>query len=133
MKKAAINRIRCDLAGAFSLLELMVVISVTSLLLSILIPTLNRCRSLARQSVWQSLLKQWGLAIEAYSSENNGFYPHIDGRDRTEINPQTPQDFADYYYGWVDVLPTFINLKPWRDYELYNKPGTDTIFNALQQ
>ena len=112
MRKAAIIRIRCDLVGAFSLLELLVVISVTSLLLGILIPALNRCRSLAKQTVCQSRLRQWGLAFEAYSSGNNGFYPHIDGRDRTEENPETEADVADYYYGWIDVLPPLMGERP---------------------
>jgi len=130
MKKAATIRIRCDLVSAFSLIELLVVISITSVMLGFLIPTLNRSRELARQAVCQGRLRQWGLAFEAYSSVNDGFYPHIDGRDRTEINPQTPEEIANYYYGWVDVLPIFMNLKPWRDYALYKKPGPDTIFQC---
>jgi prepilin-type N-terminal cleavage/methylation domain-containing protein len=121
--------LRAD-ACAFSLVELLVVISIISLLMGIILPTLERSKSLANQTVCQSRLKQWGQAFEAYSTDNEGFYPHIDGRDRTEIDPQTPEEIADYYYGWVDVLPTYINLKPWRDYALYNKPGTDNIFQC---
>ena len=130
MKKATKSFILCADVCAFSLVELLVVISIISLLMSIILPALGRTKSIAKQAVCQSRLRQWGLAFEAYSSVNNGFYPHIDGRDRTEINPQSPEEIADYYYGWVDVLPSFINLKPWRDYELYNKPGTDTIFQC---
>jgi len=132
MRKAAIIRIRCDLAGAFSLLELLVVISVTSLLLGILIPALNRCRSLAKQAVCQSRLRQWGLAFEVYAVSNNGFYPHIDGRDRTGKLPKnpTPEEVADYYFGWVDVLPPLMGEKPWRDYELYKRPGIETVFQC---
>jgi len=130
MKKATKSFILCADVCAFSLVELLVVISIISLLMSVILPALGRTKSIAKQAVCQSRLRQWGLAFEAYSSVNNGFYPHIDGRDRTEINPQSPEEIADYYYGWVDVLPSFINLKPWRDYELYNKPGTDTIFQC---
>jgi prepilin-type N-terminal cleavage/methylation domain-containing protein len=130
MKKAIKGFILRADACAFSLVELLVVISIISLLMSIILPALERSTSIAKQTVCQSRLKQWGLAFEAYSTENDGFYPHIDGRDRTEIDPQTPEEIADYYYGWVDVLPTYINLKPWRDYALYNKPGTDTIFQC---
>lgn len=130
MKKATKSCILCADVCAFSLVELLVVISIISLLMSIILPALERSKSIAKQTVCQSRLRQWGLAFEAYSTENDAFYPHIDGRDRTEIDPQTPEEIADYYYGWVDVLPTFINLKPWRDYALYNKPGTDTIFQC---
>jgi len=110
--------------------EILVVISTISLLLSILVPALNTCGALARQTACQMRLRQWGLAFETYSSANNGFYPHTDGRDRTEINPQTPEEIADFHYGWVDVLPSLMDLKPWRDYELYEKPGGDTLFQC---
>ena len=126
------TRLRYGFVTAFSLVEVLVVITIISLLLSISLPTLSRCRSLARQTICQSRLRQWGLAFEAYSSVNDGFYPHIDGRDRTERLPNNPtaEELANYYYGWVDVLPSFMNLKPWRDYELYKKPGTDSIFQC---
>ena len=122
MRKAAIIRIRCDLAGAFSLLELLVVISITSLLLGILMPALNRCRSLAKQAICQSRLRQWGLAFEAYSSGNNGFYPHIDGLDRDASR-------ADRF-GWVDMLPPLMGEKKWRDYPRWHKPSIKTIFQC---
>ena len=130
MRKAAKGFILRADAGAFSLVELLVAISIISLLMGIILPALERSKSLAKQAICQSRLKQWGLAFEAYSTDNDGFYPHIDGRDRTEIDPQTPEEIADYFYGWVDVLPSYINLKPWRDYALYNKPGTDNIFQC---
>jgi len=122
MRKAAIIRIRRDLVGAFSLLELLVVISVTSLLLGILIPALNRCRSLAKQTVCQSRLRQWGLTFEMYAVENDGFYPHIDGLDRSASR-------ADLF-GWVDMLPPLMGEKPWREHKLWHKPGRDTIFQC---
>jgi prepilin-type N-terminal cleavage/methylation domain-containing protein len=130
MKKMAKVRHQCPKGCAFSLVELLVVISIISLLLSLLVPALSRTRAIARQAVCQGRLRQWGLAFETYAAANDNYYPHIDGRDRTEINPQSPEQIADYYYGWVDVLPSLMNLKPWRGYGLYKKPGTDTIFQC---
>jgi type II secretory pathway pseudopilin PulG len=130
MRKAAIIRIRCDLAGAFSLLELLVVISITSLLLGISIPALNRCRSLARQAVCQNRLRQWGLAFQMYAAQNDNYYPHIDGRDRTSSPPSDPFQEADYYYGWVDVLAGLMGQKPWREHGIYHRPGVSTIFQC---
>ena len=91
--------------SAFSLIELLIVISVMTLLLGLILPALSRARSIAKQTVCQSQLRQWGLAFEIYVSENDGFFPHIDGRDRTPSNPQTDAEWADYYFGWVYVLP----------------------------
>ena len=132
MSKGGFVRDRYDLAKAFSLIEVLVVIAILSLLLGILMPSLRKCRSLAKQTVCQSRLSQWGLAFEMYALNNGALYPHIDGRDRTELLPEnpTPEELANYYSGWIDVLPSFMNLKPWRDYELYKKPGTDTIFQC---
>ena len=117
---------------AFTLIEVLVVIFIISLLMSILVPALRSCKSLAKQTVCQIRLKQWGIAFSAYAAENRGFYPHIDGRDRTERLPDNPTDEerADYYSGWMDVLPAFMDLKPWRDYALYKKPGADTLFQC---
>jgi len=132
MTRAGFIKLKIGGVNGFSILELLVVISIISLLLSILIPSLNKCRSLAKQTICNSRLRQWGMAFEAYSSANDNFYPHVDGRDRTEqlsANP-TPEELANYYYGWIDVLPSYMDLKPWRDYTLYKKPGTSTMFQC---
>ena len=121
---------RSTLHGAFSLLELLVVISVIGLLVAVILPALGRAKSAARQTVCQSRLRQWGLGFEAYAGANDGYYPHIDGRDRTSSNPQTEADLADYYFGWVDVVPPLMGEKPWRDHDYWRRPGRNTIFQC---
>jgi hypothetical protein len=113
-------------------MEMLVVISIISLLLAVLLPALSRAKTLARQTVCQTRLHQWGLAFEVYAAGNNSSYPHIDGRDRTEALPANPdpEDIADWYFGWVDVLPPLMAEKPWRDHDYWEKPGTDTIFQC---
>ena len=108
--------------AAFSLIELLVVISVISLLLSIAIPVLGRARSAAYQTVCQSRLHQWALAFEVYATQNSGLYPHIDGLDRNA----SPAD----NFGWVDMLPPLLGEKSWRDYKFWNKPDKKTIFQC---
>ena len=125
--KAATRPVRIR---AFSLVEVLVVISIVSLLIGLILPALGRIRFMAEQTVCQTRLRQWGLAFETYAMENDGFYPHIDGRDRTADNPQTDAERADYFFGWIDVLPPLIGEKPWRDYDYWQKPGKDTIFQC---
>lgn len=61
-------------AGAFTLVELLVVISVLSLLLALLMPALAGARSQARAIVCRSNVHQLVLAATGYAAENDGFY-----------------------------------------------------------
>lgn len=58
----------------FSLIELLVAVSVISLLMSILVPVLATARSQAYGAVCQSNLRQLFLANTGYSIENDGYY-----------------------------------------------------------
>lgn len=110
------------LSGAFTLVELLVVMSIISLLFGLLMPAFSRVRAVAKQTVCQSQLRQWGLAFEIYAAENDNFYPHIDGLDRDASQ-------ADWF-GWVDMLPPLMGEKSWREYERWHKPGRNTIFQC---
>jgi len=58
----------------FTLVELLVVISITALLMGVLIPCLAKSRSQARQLVCSSNIRQLFIANCGYSTENDDFY-----------------------------------------------------------
>ena len=70
MSKASHNR----LCG-FTLVELLVVISIIALLLAILMPSLQKAREQAKSIVCKSNLKEMGLAICLYEQDDNGAMP----------------------------------------------------------
>ena len=67
-------------SGGFTLVELLVVIGIISLLVSILLPALNKARQQANLIDCESRLRQMGQALNIYVSENDGLLPYGDVR-----------------------------------------------------
>jgi len=61
-------------ADAFTLVELLVVMSVTSLLMGIIIPCLGTAQKQCRATVCRSNIRQLFIANTAYAVTNDGFY-----------------------------------------------------------
>ncbi|MHC4545144.1 MAG: type II secretion system protein [Planctomycetota bacterium] len=77
VKQRTDDRVLVMCAGkrkAFSLVELLVVISVISLVMAILLPVLATARSQAYGAICQSNLRQLFLANTGYTLENDGHY-----------------------------------------------------------
>ena len=65
------ERHRC----AFTLVELLVVIAIIGILIAFLLPALGRAKRQAMVVLCMNNLKQFGLGLEIYVSENNYAYP----------------------------------------------------------
>lgn len=73
--------------AGFTLIELLVVIAVISLLVSILLPTLNQAKDLAKQSVCLTNLKGIGIALAMYRGSYHDDNPYLDVVDESEGKP----------------------------------------------
>ncbi len=58
----------------FTLIELLVVIAIIALLMAILMPTLARVRSAAKEAACAMNMRQVGICFSMYTNDNNGYF-----------------------------------------------------------
>ena len=86
----------------FTLIELLVVIAIIALLVSILLPSLQKAKDLAKSVVCLSQLKQWSLSLGMYTNDyNNQLFLH-DGSNGGVGNPTWEYVLANLEYALND-------------------------------
>jgi prepilin-type N-terminal cleavage/methylation domain-containing protein/prepilin-type processing-associated H-X9-DG protein len=113
---------------AFTLIELLVVIAIIAILAAILLPVLAQAKERARRANCISNLRQWGMAFQIYSNDNNNGMP----RDGMAGNSDYPGPSSTTTDGtpndpcaWFNLLPPNMGMSPlgtnW--WKLNNTPG----------
>lgn len=126
----------CNLRRAFTLLELLVVISVIAVLVGLLLPVLAAARTTAKRVTCSGNLRQFGIAMEIYTQRFDGFYPLA----RPVAKPFAPFSFYPASFGpplagteLPELTQTLRSVDldvptPSDPSTLYRCPDDDTIF-----
>lgn len=115
----------------FTMVELLIVISIIMILASILLPALGRAKESVRRTVCQNNLKQIGLTNISYQSDYNDFYvPYISGSPA--VAPYWPALLAPYLKdircflcpsnkeSWTRVNSYMVNPDNWTNTSMLN-------------
>jgi prepilin-type N-terminal cleavage/methylation domain-containing protein len=102
-------RCRDGVAGAFTLVELLVVIVIIAILAAMLLPALAKARENARRIVCLNNLHQLGLGTQMYADDADGWLP-----DRPAAHSHYPAVFydsfvpaSDFRARWLDYWPGY--------------------------
>ena len=131
--------------SGFTLIELLVVIAIISLLVSILLPSLNRAKDLAKRVVCSTQLKGIGSVIMFYGNDYDGYLPAMinwearNGWDWTwmyslvQMYPTDAQSYIDHHSRWSSpwIFECPSSIRGEADMEWADLRGTDYSYPVL--
>lgn len=131
------RRIQKNKVG-FTLIELLVVIAIISLLVSILLPSLQKARDLAKMTGCKANMRAMGLGMTLYASENDESYPTGNYYNDPAKGPSATffTEQLDSYVGedfWIFVCPAsdYVKSGPFVDWRKSGSlPREGTAFIA---
>ena len=88
--------------GAFSLIELLVVMGIIALLAGMVVPAITVLREKGKETACGNNMRQWGQALGLYLDEKRGIFPS-DGTDGSDGAPDINKADA-----WYNVLPGYL-------------------------
>ncbi|HEV7298334.1 MAG TPA: prepilin-type N-terminal cleavage/methylation domain-containing protein [Tepidisphaeraceae bacterium] len=90
----------------FTLVELLVVIGIIALLISILLPSLQKARRSAQAVACASQLKQLGLGLTMYGNDNRNYIPPLHPRNSSGV-----YIYGSSRYSWAALVGPYLGQK----------------------
>lgn len=90
--------------GGFTLVELLVVISIIALLLSILMPALNQARGQGKKIQCMSKVRQIAMGFYVYGENNKGYFPCV-------VQPVDEGNGAYKPWWWMNLVGKYLNYQ----------------------
>ena len=130
------NQTKLRHTSGFTLVELLVVIGIIALMVSILLPALNKARQQAASVACLARLRQIGLAVDQYRTTNKNWYPPAETTYHGSwaySGPSTTANLEDKEARWFHYLKKYVGT-----YQIFNctelnngstayrRPGVDT-------
>lgn len=120
-----ISGYRDSISKAFSMVELLVVISIIIILISLLMPSLKLAGDKAKSMKCQSNLKQMGTAWNMYATDYNSYIP-------TALQKSSASGSGGSSVTWYcrDALGQYVNYYGIHTDSAVNKKWQNTVFNC---
>lgn len=126
-----LDRARHDRVRGFTIIELLVAISIIVLLIAILLPVLGQSRAVARATVSLSNLRQWGIGYLSYQTDDRKLRYAWDGYDSMsqfiESNPANPRVWQVDFW-WGNAIPPYVGQESFRKLGRVPMPPAKNIF-----
>ncbi len=116
---------------AFTLVELLVVVSIIALLVSMLLPTLSRAKQRTREVLCMTRLGGQLRALYMYAEASDGYLPTGPSDPMPPPMPPLPHDSIATNQLWIGALRVFtgcgaLGLHDWQNPEGFFCPGDDS-------
>src|SRR6478672_8403423 len=101
-------------AGAFTLVELLVVIGIIAVLIGILLPALSKARTSSQALKCSSNMRQLVLATHMFANEHAGYLPKAENNGSSHMRGWSVRmserwEFDDNLWSWQWALYKYVN------------------------